>query len=151
RDCAGRQFIHALGARQRIAPGNVHRTRTADAFATGTTKSERGIHRVLDGDDGVEHHRAAGREIELVGIPTWIFAGLGIVAVNLELAHLLGAGGGPVTAAGADLRILRQRQLDHGNSDSGAETDDARPSRQGDGMASINSSRLPNGSWASKR
>src|SRR5690606_4222146 len=107
--------VDALGAGERVAPADIHRTRPADTFAARAAERQRRIHVVLDGDQRIENHRATGGEVEFVSIPGRVLAGFRIVPVNLELADFLGPGRRLVALARFDLGILRQREFDHGS------------------------------------
>jgi hypothetical protein len=77
-------FIDGLNARQGVAAINVHRTRPTDALAAGTPESQCRVDLVFDLDQGVEHHRATGIEIHLVGVETRVFPLVRLPAVDLE-------------------------------------------------------------------
>jgi hypothetical protein len=86
----------------------------ADAFAAGAAEGQRRVDLVLDLDQRVENHRAAGREVDVVRVDTRVLAVVRVPAIDLEGAHLLRAGRrGEVTAL-ADLRVLREREFSHG-------------------------------------
>ncbi len=111
-DVAGRQFVQPLGAGQRVLAVDVHRARTAHAFAAGPAQGQRRVDLVLDLQQHVQDHRRA-RDVDLEGVHARIAADVGIPAVHLEIAHLLGAGLGGKTLALLHLRHLRQCEFSH--------------------------------------
>jgi hypothetical protein len=68
---------------------------------------------VLDLDERVEDHRAAGVEIHVEPVVAGIVAAVRIVAVDLERLDPLRAGRGGVRLALPDLAVLRKREFGH--------------------------------------
>ena len=102
-----------MGAGQGVAATHIHGAGPADPFPTGPAEGQGRIHSVLDMDQDVQNHRAAGVDIDVIGVPTGIFRGLGIIAIDLEGLDLGRPSGRRVVAALLDAGILRQGELNH--------------------------------------
>ena len=112
-DLAPRHVLPGVGAGERVAAADVHGARAAHALAARATEGERRVERVLDVDDGVQHHRPAVVDVHLVGVPPRVGVGLRVVAVDLERLGAAGAGGRGVVTPLGDLAVLRKGELDH--------------------------------------
>ena len=103
RGCAG-QTIFAV---------DIHRAGSANAFAAGAAKGQRGILFRLHLDQRVEHHRPAFIGINLKCIVARILALVGVIAIDFK-RPLLPVGQSLVQFAGlADLAVLGERESGH--------------------------------------
>ena len=64
-DLAG-HVADGLGAGQSVGAVDVHRAGAAHAFAAGAPEGQGRVHFVLDLEQGIQHHRATGGQIDLV-------------------------------------------------------------------------------------
>ena len=98
-----------------LSAADVHRATAADSLAAGAAERERGIDLVLDLDQRVENHRAAGVHVHFIGVHARVRARIRIEAVDDELADVFRAGRRRVRLAGGlvDLRIRGKRELNH--------------------------------------
>jgi hypothetical protein len=103
-----------LGARQRIHPVDVHRARSADAFAARAPERERRVDFVLDLDQRVENHRAAAVHVDLVGVDARLLVRVGVEPIDAECLDVLRTHRRRVTLAGLDPGILGKSELGHG-------------------------------------
>jgi hypothetical protein len=101
-------FLDRLQARERVGAVDVHGAGAADALAAGAPERQRRVGLVLDLDQRVQDHRAAGVEIEFVGVDRRVMAVVRAPAIDLERTHALGTGRRFEGAAFLDLRIRRQ-------------------------------------------
>ena len=102
-----------LDAGERVGAVDVHRARAANALAAGAAEGQRRIDVVLDPDERIENHRAAVAGVDIVGVDARIVRVVRIPAVDAVLALGLGLGRMRPGLAFNDLRVFRQRELDH--------------------------------------
>src|SRR6185437_14935438 len=96
-----------------VAAVQVHRARSADAFAAGSAEGQRRVDLVLDLDQRVEDHRPAVIEIDLEGVVTRVLAALRVPAVNAEMAHAGGALRLVDFALAVDPAVLGEEKFGH--------------------------------------
>ena len=110
-------FFTLPDAGQGVDSANVHGAGAADALAAGPAEGQGGVHLVLDLDEGVEDHGAAGVEVDLVLLHGGLVAGLvGVPSVDGEGLLLGGpqAGGGLLLAGGGRGRRAVARRVGDG-------------------------------------
>lgn len=78
-------LIDALGAGKRVLAIDIHRARTANTFAAGTTESQGLIDLILDLDKRVENHRAAFIEIDFISVDTRVLIIVRRPAIDTEI------------------------------------------------------------------
>ena len=106
-------LVHAVDAGQRVDAVDVHRAGAADALAAGAAEGQGRVDLVLDLDQRVEDHRAAGVHVDEVGVDLRVAAGVGIPAVDAEGADVGRALGPRPGLAGHHAAVVGQRQFDH--------------------------------------
>ena len=109
-------LVDRLGAGERVAPVDVHRTGTANPLTAGTAEGEAGIDLVLDLDQRVENHRPGIVEIQLIGVVARILARIGIVAIDLERLDVLRVRRRLGRLPLLDLAVLGQEEVGHDRS-----------------------------------
>jgi succinate dehydrogenase / fumarate reductase iron-sulfur subunit len=109
-----RHLVDGLGAGQGVGAVDIHGAGAAHALAAGTAEGQGRIQLILDLEQGVQDHRAAGSQVNLVGIHARVFPTVRIPAVHLEALDVLGTGAGIVGFTLADDGIGRQIELRHG-------------------------------------
>jgi len=84
-------IVDRAKTRQSVAAVDVHRTRTANAFATRASEGETGVEIILDVDQRVQNHRPTLVQIHFENFFARFFSWvLRIKSVNLELFHARG-------------------------------------------------------------
>lgn len=88
-------LLNAAKARERVDTVNVHGAGPADAFPARPPERQRRVHFVLDLDESIEDHGAAGIEVDLVRLQVRLLCRLiRVPAVDLEVLEVLRLGGG---------------------------------------------------------
>ena len=81
-------------------------------FAARAAEGQRRVDLVLDLDQRVEHHRPAGRRVDLIGVEARVLAVIGVPAIDAEFAQVLPDRLRP-GLAGLDLGVFGKREGDH--------------------------------------
>jgi len=77
-------LIHAIDARQRVHPINIHRTGATNSLSAGSTEGKRRINFTFDLDQSIQNHRAAGVHIHEISVNLWGFSVIRVPTINLE-------------------------------------------------------------------
>src|SRR5262249_7488370 len=110
----GPRIVDCFGTSQRVGAIDVHRAGAADALTAGAAEGERWINGILNPDQCIENHRPAIIAVNIISVDTWILAILRIAAINAEFTYMCRMWRARPPLAFGDLRILRQREFDHG-------------------------------------
>src|SRR6185437_1485740 len=97
-----------------LAAVDVHGAGAADALAAGAAEGQRRIDLILDLDQRVQNHRAAGIEVDLIRIRPRILPVIGIPAVDAKCAHALRTGRRLEGLAMADAAVGGESESTHG-------------------------------------
>ena len=106
-------LVHAIGTGQRVDPVDVHRAGSADAFAAGPAEGQGRVDLVLDLDQRVQDHRAAGVHIDEIRVDGRVLAVVRIPAIDLKLPQVLGTFGFGPCFTGRHPGVLGERELNH--------------------------------------
>ena len=96
---------------KRITAVNIHRTRSANTLAAGTTKRQGRVYLILDLDQRVEDHRAAAVHIDFIRVDAWIFDAVRVISIYGEQTCIRRTLGRGKMFAFANSRIWRQPEF----------------------------------------
>ena len=106
-------LIHAIDARQRVHPINIHRTRATNPLTAGSTEGQRRINFTFDLDQSIQNHRAAGVHIHEISVDLWGFSIIRVPTINLENPQIFRPFRFRPDLTAGDARIFRECQLYH--------------------------------------